>query len=41
MNNNKIDFTDFDFNQFKKEAIDKIKSGQDLIGKDGKKAACT
>ena len=35
MNNNKIDFTDFDFNQFKKEAIDKIKSGQDLTGKDG------
>lgn len=35
MNNNKIDFTNFDFNQFKKEAIENIKSGQDLTGKDG------
>lgn len=35
MNNNKIDFTNFDFDQFKKEAIEKIKSGQDLTGKDG------
>lgn len=35
MKSTKIDLTDFDFNQFKKEAIDKIKSGQDLTGKDG------
>jgi putative transposase len=35
MNNTKIDLANFDFNQFKKEAIDRIKSGQDLTGKDG------
>jgi len=35
MNNNKIDLANFDFNQFKKEAIDRIKSGQDITGKDG------
>jgi putative transposase len=35
MNNNKIDLTNFDFSQFQKEAIDKLKSGQALTGKDG------
>lgn len=35
MNNKKIDLGNFDFSQFKKEAIDKLKSGQDLTGKDG------
>lgn len=35
MNSSKIDLSNFDFEQFKKEAIDKIKSGQDLTGKDG------
>jgi hypothetical protein len=35
MNNNKIDLSNFDFSQFQKEAIDKLKSGQDLTGKDG------
>jgi putative transposase len=35
MKNTKIDLTNFDFNQFKNEAIAKIKSGQDLTGKDG------
>lgn len=33
--NNKIDLANFDFSQFKKEAIDKLKSGQDLTGKNG------
>ncbi|MGE3920610.1 MAG: IS256 family transposase, partial [Gammaproteobacteria bacterium] len=31
----KIDLSNFDFTQFKQEAIDKLKSGQDLTGKDG------
>lgn len=31
----KIDLANFDFNQFQKEAIDKLKSGQSLTGKDG------
>ena len=35
MNNNKIDLANFDFTQFQKEAIDKLKSGQSLTGKDG------
>jgi putative transposase len=35
MNNNKIDLTNFDFSQFQKEALDKLKSGQALTGKDG------
>lgn len=35
INNNKIDLTNFDFDQFQKEAIDKLKSGQALTGKDG------
>lgn len=35
MNSKKIDLANFDFGQFKKEAIDKLKSGQDLTGKDG------
>lgn len=35
MNNNKIDLANFDFSQFQKEAIDKLKSGQCLTGKDG------
>lgn len=34
-NNNNIDLSDFNFSQFKKEAIEKLKSGQDLTGKDG------
>lgn len=33
--NNKIDLTNFDFAQFQREAIDKLKSGQSLTGKDG------
>lgn len=33
--NNKIDLTNFDFSQFQKDAIDKLKSGQSLTGKDG------
>jgi putative transposase len=32
---NKIDLTNFDFTQFQKEAIDQLKSGQSLTGKDG------
>lgn len=36
MNNiNKIDLSKFDFTEFQKEAIDKLKSGQALTGKDG------
>jgi transposase-like protein len=35
MMNKKIDLENFDFTQFKKEAIDKLKSGQDLTGKEG------
>ena len=35
MSNKKIDLTNFDFSQFQKEAIDKLKSGQSLTGKDG------
>jgi transposase-like protein len=35
INNKKIDLANFDFNQFQKEAIDKLKSGQSLTGKDG------
>lgn len=35
MNNNKIDLANFDFSEFKKEAIDKLKAGQGLTGKDG------
>lgn len=35
MSNTKIDLANFDFSQFKKEAIDKLKSGQELTGKDG------
>lgn len=31
----KIDLNSFDFNQFQKEAIDKLKSGQSLTGKEG------
>lgn len=32
---NKINLNDFDFSQFQKEAIDKLKSGQSLTGKEG------
>jgi putative transposase len=35
MNDKTIDLANFDFNQFKKEAIGKLKSGQDLTGKGG------
>lgn len=35
MNNTKIDLANFDFSQFQKEAINKLKSGQSLTGKDG------
>jgi transposase-like protein len=35
MSNNKIDFNDFNFEDFKEEALTKIKSGQSLTGKDG------
>ena len=35
MNNKKIDLANFDFSQFQKEAINKLKSGQSLTGKDG------
>jgi transposase-like protein len=33
--NKKIDLANFDFSLFQKEAIDKLKSGQSLTGKDG------
>ncbi|MFZ3067918.1 MAG: IS256 family transposase [Gammaproteobacteria bacterium] len=35
MTDKKIDLANFDFGQFQKEAIDKLKSGQSLTGKDG------
>lgn len=35
MSNKKIDLANFDFSEFQKEAIDKLKSGQSLTGKDG------
>lgn len=35
MSNGKIDLANFDFSEFQKEAIDKLKSGQSLTGKDG------
>lgn len=35
MNSKKIDLSNFDFSLFQKEAIDKLKSGQSLTGKDG------
>lgn len=35
MTDKKIDLSNFDFSQFQKEAIDKLKSGQSLTGKDG------
>lgn len=35
MSNKKIDLGNFDFSTFQKEAIDKLKSGQSLTGKDG------
>jgi putative transposase len=35
MNNKRIYLDNFDFNQFKLEAIDRLKSGESLTGKDG------
>ncbi len=35
MNNNNIDLSNFNYNEFKTEAIEKIKSGQPLTGKGG------
>jgi transposase-like protein len=35
MNTNKIDLNNFDFNNFKQEAIGRLKSGESLTGKDG------
>ena len=35
MNSTKIDLVNFDFSQFQKEAIERLKSGQSLTGKDG------
>lgn len=35
MNNKKIDLSNFDFNEFKNEALNQLKSGQSLTGKDG------
>ncbi len=33
--NKKIDLSNFDFNDFKTEALSQLKSGQSLTGKDG------
>jgi putative transposase len=35
MDNKKIDLDNFDFNQFRSEAIEQLKSGQSLTGKGG------
>lgn len=35
MNNPRIDLREFDFKQFKREAIDRLKNGEELTGKDG------
>lgn len=35
MNNRKINFADFDFSQFRTDAIEQLKAGQSLTGKDG------
>jgi hypothetical protein len=35
MTNKKIDLANFDFNQFKTEAINRLKTGESLTGKDG------
>ncbi len=35
MSSKKIDLANFNFSEFQKEAIDKLKSGQSLTGKDG------
>lgn len=35
MNNRDINLDNFDFNQFQKEAIDRLKTGESLTGKDG------
>jgi putative transposase len=35
MNNKKIDLSNFDFNEFKADALSQLKSGQCLTGKDG------
>ncbi len=35
MTNNKIDFNNFNLEDFKEKALSQIKSGQSLMGKDG------
>ncbi len=35
MNTKKIDLSNFDFSDFKAEAIEQLKSGQSLTGKEG------
>jgi hypothetical protein len=35
MNKKKIDLSNFDFNEFKAEALSQLKSGKSLTGKDG------
>ena len=35
MSNPKIDLSTFDFNQFGQEALNKVRSGQELTGKNG------
>lgn len=35
MSNTKIDLTNFDFDQFKQTALEQLKQGQSLTGKEG------
>jgi hypothetical protein len=35
MNNKNIDLSNFNFNDFKSEALEQLKSGQPLTGKEG------